>query len=219
MSKPTFSDKINELFAQENWQEAQLLLMARRKREPRNHWVLTQLAVTYYEQTEYLAALELLLESYKIVPDCPLTLWNYAGAQEALGKASEALSIYTWLLRSTKTAEDDSCWESPEWTATLKADCVYRIGGCFERLKKTEKARNCYEQYIQLLGIGIQGLYSFDDARARLASLTKENKGVAKQQHAAFKAVLSSFDAKRTSKETPAIDLAGIVADSFASTR
>jgi len=220
MSKPTFSDRINELFAQENWREAQRLLTARRKQEPRSHWVLTQLAVTHYEQQEYAAALELLRESYKIVPDCPLTLWNFAGAQEALGNASEALPIYTWLLRSTKTSEDDSCWESPEWTDALKADCVYRIGGCFETLGKPDKARHCYEQYIQLLGSGIEGIYSFDDVRAQLGSLSsKRNKGASKQQQAAFKSVLSSFDAKSKSTKLPAIKLAENVTDTLATTR
>ncbi len=90
----SFSAKINSLFAEENWEEAQRLLIARRKREPTSHWVLTQLAATFYEQQKYGESFGLLLKSHKLVKDCPLTLWHLAGACDALGRADDALPIY-----------------------------------------------------------------------------------------------------------------------------
>jgi tetratricopeptide (TPR) repeat protein len=92
-----------------------------------------------------------------IVPDCPLALWNLAGTLDALGKPAEAIPLYTWLLESDKSPEEDPCWESREWTESLKADCVYRLGVCFEHLGQVEKAEECYRQYLNLLLSRIRG--------------------------------------------------------------
>ena len=123
-------------------------------KEPDSHWLLTQLGETYYEQRQFQKALGLFLKSRDIVPDCPLTLWHLAGTLDALGYQSGALRLYTWLLESKKTAEDDPCWESKEWTDALKTDCVFRIGICFQHLNRKDKAKSCFRRYADLLLAG-----------------------------------------------------------------
>src|SRR5262245_53861348 len=115
MARATFSDRINTLFEQEAWEEARRLLENKQAQDPESHWVLTQLGVTYYEERQYEEAKRLFEKSLKIVADCPLTLWNLAGALDALGKHSAAKRIYTWLLACKKSPEEDPCWESEEW--------------------------------------------------------------------------------------------------------
>ena len=84
MAKDKFGGRIDGLFARREWGEARRLLEKEREKSPDNHWVLTQLGVTFYEQHRYEEALAWLLASLKIVPDCPLTLWNLAGTLDAV---------------------------------------------------------------------------------------------------------------------------------------
>ena len=171
MAKETFSDKINRLFRENEWDEACELLEAERAKDPESHWVLTQLGVTYYEQRRYKEALRLFLKSKAIVPDCPLTLWNLAGVHDALGKHRAAIDIYIWLLGRAKSPDEDPCWESKEWANALKTDCVYALGASFQHLGELSLAEHCYRQYIDLLLIGIEGSYPIEDARRHIQSL------------------------------------------------
>jgi hypothetical protein len=173
LTKRTLSNQINDLFDKCEWEKARRLLERERERDPRSHWVLTQLGVTYYEQREYDEAGRIFLKSLKIVPDCPLTLWNLAGTLDALGKPSDALRIYTWLLRTNKTPDDDPCWESKEWTDALKTDSVYRIGVCFQHLNDKKKAEDYFRQYLNLMLVGGDGTYSIDDVTRRIRDLNE----------------------------------------------
>lgn len=85
MTKDKISKIINRLFELEKWGAARRLLEKDLKEDPTNHWVLTQLGATLYEQRRYRAALKLFQKSRAIVPGCPLTLWHLAGALDALG--------------------------------------------------------------------------------------------------------------------------------------
>jgi len=121
------NSKLNLLFEQEKWQEARQLLEKERVKKPNSHWVYTQLAVTFYEEKKYNDAMKLLLFSRKIKDDCPLTLWHLAGTFVALNQIEEAKDTYTAIITSTKTPKDDPCWESDEWTKSLKDDSAVRL--------------------------------------------------------------------------------------------
>ncbi len=171
MAKDSLTATIDMLFKKGRWPEARALLEKEREKQPSDHWVLTQLGVAFYEERHYREALQLFLASQKVVPDCPLTLWNLAGTLDALGNPVEAVRIYTWLLESRQTATADSCWESKEWTEALKADCVYRLAACFQQMGRAGTAAHCYRQYINILASGIQGLYSSNDAMQQIQKL------------------------------------------------
>jgi tetratricopeptide (TPR) repeat protein len=171
MNTDRLNNTINDLFERGEWDKARRLLEKEREKDPQSHWLLTQLGVTFYEQRKYEKALQLFLDSRKIVDDCPLTLWNLAGTLDALGKHAGAVSIYTWLLQTNKSAAEDPCWESKEWTDALKTDCVYRLGVCFQHLNKTKSAEHCYRQYLNLLLSGVEGSYSVEDVIRRIRDL------------------------------------------------
>ena len=171
MAEDKLNSRIDKLFDREAWDDARRILERERKKNPRDHWVLTQLGVTFYEQRQYEEALQLFVASQRIVPDCPLTLWNLAGALDALGRHASALRIYTWILRCKKSADKDPCWESKQWADALRTDCVYRVGVCFQHLGKKRKAEDCYRQYLELLSIGIEGSYSIDDVKRQIRDL------------------------------------------------
>ena len=120
--------------------------------------------------------MRLFLASRAIVADCPLTLWNLAGALDALGNSVDAIRIYTWLLESKKSSTEDPCWESKAWTDALKTDCVYRLGICFQKQGQKETAEDCFRQYIELLLTGIDGSYSIDEAMRQIRGFHRNGK-------------------------------------------
>ena len=206
MSKDTLSKKVDLLFRQGKWAKARKLLEDEREKEPTDHWVLTQLGVTFYEERCYQEALQLFLASLQIVDDCPLTLWNVAGALDSLGRHHEAVPIYTWLLRSSTSPDNDPCWESKEWADALKADCVYRLGRCFEHLGKREIAEHCYLQYMNLLGTGIEGTYSVEDVLEKIRRLSSNAGAEVKTKgfRNAIKSTLTAVEPKSKKNGAPA---------------
>lgn len=201
-------DKIDDLLHAEKWLEARKLLEKELKTDPQHHWLMTQIGVTFYEQRRYKEAFERFQASRKIVSDCPLTLWNLAGTLDALGEFSRALTIYRWLLQTSKSPDDDPCWESQAWTEALKSDCVYRIGVCFQHLGKRQKARDCYAQYLHLLSIGMEGSYLIDDVKRQWQTLPSFSKpgGAQSEFRKAVKATLQISGIERR-KERPATPL------------
>lgn len=171
MSRRTIGDRINDLIDQEKWSEARVLIQKALESEPDSHWLLTQLAETHYEQRKYRKALDILLKSRAIIPDCPLTLWHLAGTLDALGHHGGAIRLYTWLLNSEKSARDDSCWESDAWTEHLKTDCIYRLGVCFQKTQDAETALFCFRRYLQLMVHGLTGSYSAEETIRKIQEL------------------------------------------------
>jgi tetratricopeptide (TPR) repeat protein len=205
MSINTLNNKVALLFQQGKWAKARKLLEEERERDPNDHWVVTQLGVTFYEEHRYQEALESFLASLQIVPDCPLTLWNAAGALDSLGQHARAVLIYTWLLRANISPNKDPCWESKERADALKTDCVYRLGLCFEHLGKRETAEHCYRQYMNLLATGIEGTYPVDDVLGRVRRLSsnggagERNKGL----RDAIKSTLTAIEPKSRKDRAP----------------
>ena len=62
------NSKINGLIQRGQWEEARRLLERERDKEPTNHWVLTQLGVTFYEQRRHEEGSPTFS---RVVRDCP----------------------------------------------------------------------------------------------------------------------------------------------------
>jgi tetratricopeptide (TPR) repeat protein len=197
MADDTIGASLAALFQNGQWSEARKLLEAELAREPDNHWLLTQLGVTYYEQQQYEEALKHFQAASRIMPDCPLVLWNTAGALDALGKHAKAIQVFTRLLKGDAKSEADACWESPEWSAALKADCVYRLGVCFRDIGRNEPAEECFRQYLDLQLSGIDGTYSLQDVSREIRGLTDANgDGGAMHLRKAIRAALRTTETK-----------------------
>lgn len=204
MSKP-FSDRINALFQRSEWKKARQLLEKEQEKDPSAHWVLTQLGVTFYEERRYKKALQFFEASKQIVPDCPLTIWNFAGTLDSLGRHTEALRHFASLLQSQKTAKEDPCWESRAWTEALKTDCLYRMGICFENLGEKKQAEQCFRNYLDLLLSGGTGNYSLEEVTKRIRKFhgTPKNGEGNKNLKKAIAAILQAASL-HSSKSKPA---------------
>jgi tetratricopeptide (TPR) repeat protein len=207
MATVNIGTQIDDLIQTEQWEKARALIEKELEKEPDSHWLLTQLGETYYEQRQYKKALGLFLKSRDIVPDCPLTLWHLAGTLDALGYSAGALRLYTWLLESKKTAEDDPCWESAAWADALKTDCVFRIGVCFQHLNRKNKAESCFRRYIDLLLAGATGSYPIEEAMRHIRQLGGNGReAVEDELRKAADWVLQTSGETATRTEPPKLD-------------
>src|ERR1700733_8159352 len=127
----TFSDKVNDLFEREEWTEARRLLDKRLHADPNNHWLITRIGTTYYEQGNYAKALEFSEHAHKLAPKCFLVLWDLASTYEMLELDVDAARIYGEIfhLANAGDGENDHS-EGTQWLQSLLTDCFYSAAGC-----------------------------------------------------------------------------------------
>jgi tetratricopeptide (TPR) repeat protein len=188
--------KIEGAFAREDWTGARNLIVAELKRTPDDHWLLARLSTTYYEQHRYADALKFIRAAFRLMPKCPLVLWDYAGTLDALGKSRQALKIYGKLIEQGPhcVGEENPCGEGLEWALSLLADCVFRAGACWERLDKRDKAVLWYEAFLKLRTQWSGGIHTPDDALQRIEKLSKDNPRRAKDQFSSISKELLGVD-------------------------
>src|SRR6185437_5093524 len=68
------------------------------------------------------------------------------------------------------------CWESKEWSDSLKTDCVYRLGVCCRHLGEDREAELWFRRYVNLLADGFSGTYSVRDVLAERRKLVTQKK-------------------------------------------
>jgi len=174
--------RIETLIRKSEWKQAQTAIEKQLGKEPDDHWLWARLSAVKYEQRDYQGALEATEKALEIVPDCPLALWSKAGAVEMLGKAEEAMGWYSQLfhrgLEQLKNPDEDAneCWEGPDWTSGLTADCVFRTAGCLAKMGRRDNAVGTYRHFLSLVDLGMQGIYSREDALERLNKLVPNKK-------------------------------------------
>lgn len=115
--------------------QARKIYMQILKKHPLDHWLLSRVGTTYYEEMNYSKALQYSLKAVKISPNCPLVLWDYAGALDMLGREAEAIKIWkSFLKRGIESIAYDECGEGLTWARSLVNDCYYRIGNSYLKL-------------------------------------------------------------------------------------
>jgi tetratricopeptide (TPR) repeat protein len=169
--------KIDTAFSREDWGVARTLILQELDKDPENHWLLTRLSTTYYEQHRYQEALEQVEKAFKITPRCPLVLWDYAGILAAMGQSNEALKIYSALIKKGPrwVGEENACGEGLEWALSLLADCIFRAGVCWAHLKKNEIALRWFQAFLKLRAEWNGGIHSPEEALKQMQKLAKNN--------------------------------------------
>lgn len=182
MAKDRIGTQVEALIQKGAWKQAQVAIENFLDQEPDDHWLWSRLSGVKYEQRDYRGALEAAQKALEIVPDCPLALWSKAVAVEMLGKFADAMALYRQLFRrgleELKTPDEDAheCWEGPDWTAGLMADCMFRDAGCLARTGQRENAVQLYRELLSLGELGVQGIYSRQETLARLKKLVASKK-------------------------------------------
>ncbi len=165
-------DLIERAIDAEDWVKARKLIRLGLKHEPNDHWLLSRLALTYYEQRQYLRALEIEAKALQSAPFCPLAIWGYAGSLDMLGRRKEALKLYQRLL---SWGEDDlacgECGEGIRAARSLIADCHYRIALIWEELGQRKKALTAYAEHFARRRPGTHSIYPLREVKARYKRL------------------------------------------------
>jgi tetratricopeptide (TPR) repeat protein len=166
------SQDIEALIEAEDWNQARRVIKSKLRAKSSDHWLLSRLALTYYEQREYSRALEYELEALKEVPACPLALWGYAGSLEMLGQEEDAAKVYRRLIqRGANRMAFGDCGEGLAWARGLVADCYYRLAYCYDSLHKRAEALRCLRKHISLRGPGCRSIYALTKVRKEIDAL------------------------------------------------
>lgn len=164
--------KIERAIEAEDWQGARWLILSGLKNAPDDHWLRARLALTYYEERDYVKALRCALEAADLAPQCPLVLWEIAGAMEMLGQSSAALRVYRKLTR--KSLDDIAhgpCGEGIVWARGLVADIYFRVGQIHKEAGRRVLARRALEKALACRKGRASGIYSTREIRAHLRRL------------------------------------------------
>ncbi len=179
----TFSERINDLFKRQRWAEARRLLQKRLDGDPNNHWLLTRLGTTYYEERDYPKSLELSRRAQELAPECPLVLWDLASTLEMLGDDRGALRVYRELFaRGPQGIATDECGEGMPWAVALLADCLYSAAGCLHRIGERDAAVSCLRQHLELRALGARSIYSRRDVGKRFAEIAGSRLGLIERE-------------------------------------
>ena len=169
---PAASDRIEALIEADEWKSAREAIRAALRTRPESHWLLSRLALTFYEELNYEKALEYELQALALTPTCPLALWGYAGTLEMLGREREAIEIYRRLVRrGTESIAYGECGEGLARARGLVADSLYRMAGCYRSLGKYGKAVECLGKHLARRGKGCHSIYPLREVRKELDEL------------------------------------------------
>jgi tetratricopeptide (TPR) repeat protein len=165
---------IEAAIARGDWLKARRLIREGLRRKPTDHWLLTRLALTYYEQRQYRRALQYDVKALNVEPYCPLAVWGYAGTLDMLERRKEALQIYRWLI---SWGEDrvayGQCGEGIQRARSLLADCFYRIACIHERSGQRKKAIAAYKTHLSKRNTATRSIYALRAVRRNLRALEK----------------------------------------------
>jgi tetratricopeptide (TPR) repeat protein len=167
--------RVEAAIDREKWVEARVLIRAGLRTAPEDHWLLTRLALTYYEERQYKRALRYVEKALAEAPRCPLVLWDHAGTLQMLGRHTEAVAVYRRLIRRgvDKIAFGD-CGEGLLWAKSLLTDCLYRISISQRALGRRKLAIQSIEKHLASRGPGCRSIYPIRSIRRELALLKSE---------------------------------------------
>ena len=161
MAKCTEAGKeIAKLIGKADWQGARALLLRELRRHPHHHWLLDRLSETYYGEGRIALALRTIKKAYKLNPECPLVLWDYANTLEEVGEIDHARQLYEHILaRGTEKSAHGECGEGSDWAMSLLSDSAYRLALCYERLNRHTDAKTAILTNVHMRDQGAKSIY------------------------------------------------------------
>jgi tetratricopeptide (TPR) repeat protein len=166
------SKEIEKLINAEEWRASRKKIRLALQNKPDDHWLLTRLSLTYYEERNYRRALSYNIKAMRQAPTCPLVLWDYAGTLSMLDRNKEAIAVFEKLVkRGIESIAYGKCGEGIAWARGLVADCLYRIGKCCEEMGQPKKARRYYQRHLEGRGPGCRSIYPISEVKKRIAAI------------------------------------------------
>jgi len=174
LSKSARCREVNNLILSEKYEEARALTLLLLEDEPDDHWLLVELAETYYEQKNYEKSIEYTEQALKISPHCPLVLWQHAGTLDMLKRSEDAVIIYKRLLRrGIQKIAYGECHEGIRWARSLVNDCRYRLGLVYADLGEFQNAIKYLNSHINHRNRNCYSIYDLRMVKKKLALILK----------------------------------------------
>jgi tetratricopeptide (TPR) repeat protein len=158
--KIEISKQIDLLFDHENYQNARKILLKELKGNPNDHWLLTRISTTFYEEKKYKKALEFSQKAIQLAPNCPLTQWDHASDLEMTGDVKKAIKIWLRLLSmDTEKIANGLCGEGIARAKALQMDCAFRLGIAYRDLKNPKESKKYFDLHLNLRYPGNCSIY------------------------------------------------------------
>jgi tetratricopeptide (TPR) repeat protein len=171
--------RIERAMDKEDWETARRLLSREVAAHPDDHWLTTRLATAHYEQEDYAAALAWSEKALRLAPDCPLVLWDYAGALDMTGREEAAIRVWRRLIdRGAERIAADECGEGLRWAKALVNDCRYRVALSYADLGERDEALRFLREHLAHRRRGLPSLYPLREVRGKERGL-KQGAGTA----------------------------------------
>jgi tetratricopeptide (TPR) repeat protein len=162
-------ERIESLLEKSRWVEARALIRKELKQTPSDHWLMTRLGMTYYEQRHYKKALEVIQRALKLTPRCPLVLWDYASCLDMLEREQEAIHIWRRLMRrGIDAVAYGPCGEGKRWARALINDCRYRLGLAFADIGNRRAALYYLHRHLKNRVSSRGSIYGAQDVKKKL---------------------------------------------------
>jgi tetratricopeptide (TPR) repeat protein len=169
------NDKLDYYFRTENWKKARESIYFELLRKPQDHWLMTRLSMTYYEEYDYKNSLKISTEAFKIAPNCPLVLWDYAAALQMNKMGKDALIIWKKIItKGEYKIANDECGEGLKWARSLINDCRFRIGMYYVHEKKIKLGYRYLLQHLKVRKLRMGSIYNLKMIKKQILKLESE---------------------------------------------
>jgi len=167
------NNSYNYFYKKRMWNQARKLLRKKLIKEPNDHWLLTRIASTYYEEGRNKLALRFALKAYSLNGTCPLVNWDLAIALSKNNEVRKAIALLEGIIdRDIHELAYGECGEGYNWALALKNDSLFVLGNLFSTLNENKKANACYEEYIENRSTRkIKSIYDLRFAKKKLYKL------------------------------------------------
>lgn len=157
-----------------DWGQAEKLIMVDLKKLPNDPWLLSRLSYVFYKTKKYKQALKWGRKAYKIAPQDPLCLWDYAEALNVNECKNDAIRVYKKILNMG--AYNAGCINTSEglrWANMLINDSRYQIGLCYYKLNNVPLAKRWLRLYLKNRKLGTLSIPRSSEVLKKLMSRGK----------------------------------------------
>lgn len=178
MEKETVEELLDKFYVEyhnENFNEAIILLNNILLKEGKgSFWIYSRLSSCYYELMDYDKALFYAKKAYRLNPNSPLVLWDYAGALTMLKKEKKAIEL---LKRIQNMSDDLTIYgftdSDIKWMQSLKNDANFLIGKAYYTICEDILAEEFLSNYLSNKKRGMKSIYTKKKALQYLKEISK----------------------------------------------
>lgn len=174
---PDISNILNNYFNNNQWNESKQLLEIELSKDPDDYWLITNLAIVYYELKEYETAFSFSERAMKINPKDYLVLDYHAcilSVMEGHEKAAIKLLIKIINTDLNKIAYSPN-GEGMSWAKSIVNDCRVRLALVYKSIDKKKDAFQLLNEHLKHRQRGVFSNFTKRNVLKILSSLGGTN--------------------------------------------